>query len=278
MKKTFKTFILFFLFFAFFYSNVSAQTSTFEECNDPELSKEAELFPCSFIPPVDKEEVPTKGSEIIELPVDSFDNSLTGWTKTGTTPYLNYLDYATNYISTTTTGSTGVYGFKNSDFNLGTITKVELMMYCRWGTLQNENNFSTSYVRNGSTFVSLGGDTCTTSWAWKTFDITSTANLSVWNFTTINNTEYYIAFQKVGGEATVLNVDQMKLRITYDPVVSGGAEPDPTIELVESGTTEAEFYLDKTISYGDVIVFVFLSLFTIGIICKSIGDFIFNRN
>lgn len=277
IKRIYKVFIIS-IFFAFFSFSVFAQESILSQCNDPELEKEKEQFPCSFIPPEDKEEVPIKGSEIIELPVDSFNNGLTGWTKTGLSPYLDNLDYATNYISTTTTGSTGIYGFKNSDFNLGTITKVELMMYCRWTTLQNENNFSTSYVRNGSTFVSLGGDTCTTSWAWKTFDITSTANLSVWNFSTLNNTEYYIAFQKVGGEATILNIDQMKLRITYDPVATGGAEPDPTIELIESGTTEAEFYLDKTISYGDVIVFVFLSLFTIGIICKSIGDFIFNRN
>jgi hypothetical protein len=50
-----------------------------------------------------------------------------------------------------------------------------------------------------------------------------------------------------------------------------------TLELIESGSTTASFYVDKRISYGDVIIFVFLSLFTIAIICKEIGKFVFNR-
>jgi len=47
--------------------------------------------------------------------------------------------------------------------------------------------------------------------------------------------------------------------------------------LVKSESTEAEFYLEKTINYGDIILIVFLSIFTIAIICKWIAEFVFKK-
>jgi len=51
-----------------------------------------------------------------------------------------------------------------------------------------------------------------------------------------------------------------------------------TLELIQSVSTDAEFYLDKKINYGDILIIVFLSIFTIFIICKAIAGFIFQRN
>lgn len=48
-----------------------------------------------------------------------------------------------------------------------------------------------------------------------------------------------------------------------------------TLELIQSASTEANFYLDKKVSYGDVLTLVFISIFIIGVICKWIAVFIF---
>lgn len=242
-------------------------------CNDPELEKQGVQEPCSFVPPEDKTEVPKEGSIIIELPVRSLQNTLTGWTRVGVSPYLDTIDWNASYITSIITASTGYYSFATSTFNLGDITKVELMVYCNWSALP-ESNYGTFYVRNGSAFVSAGLDDCGTAFGWVTYDITETANLSEWTFSTINNTQFYATYTKLAG-SEVLTLDAVKLRVSYDPITSGA---DPTKELISSTSTEAEFYLDKTINYGDIIVIVFLSLFLIGIICKVIYDFVFNRD
>lgn len=52
----------------------------------------------------------------------------------------------------------------------------------------------------------------------------------------------------------------------------------PEYQLIQSGSSEGHFYINPSITYGDVIIFVFLSLFIIAIICKAIGDFVFNKD
>lgn len=51
-----------------------------------------------------------------------------------------------------------------------------------------------------------------------------------------------------------------------------------TLELIQNSTTGSEFYLDKKISYGDVLIVVFFTIFSIFIICKVIAGFVFNRS
>ncbi len=45
-------------------------------------------------------------------------------------------------------------------------------------------------------------------------------------------------------------------------------------ELIENPTTGAEFYIDKTMSYGDLILIVFISIFLIFGIFKFMWNFI----
>jgi hypothetical protein len=44
-------------------------------------------------------------------------------------------------------------------------------------------------------------------------------------------------------------------------------------ELIENSENGSEFYLSKTINYGDILVLTFLLLFAIFGIVKLIGDF-----
>lgn len=46
-----------------------------------------------------------------------------------------------------------------------------------------------------------------------------------------------------------------------------------TTELIQNANTGAEFYLNKTINYGEVLVLVFLFLFAVFGIFKIISDF-----
>jgi hypothetical protein len=50
-----------------------------------------------------------------------------------------------------------------------------------------------------------------------------------------------------------------------------------TIAQVNNTSTGAEFYLDKTINYGEVLILVFLLLFAIFGIVKIISDFFIPR-
>jgi len=52
-------------------------------------------------------------------------------------------------------------------------------------------------------------------------------------------------------------------------------ECDPVIlQLVGNETTEAEFYLQKTINYGDILIIGFLMIFLAFGILKFITDFL----
>lgn len=49
-----------------------------------------------------------------------------------------------------------------------------------------------------------------------------------------------------------------------------------TIELIRNSETGAEFYIEKTMSYGDLLLITFISIFLIFGILKFIWNFIFS--
>jgi len=49
-------------------------------------------------------------------------------------------------------------------------------------------------------------------------------------------------------------------------------------ELIENSTTGAEFYIDKTMSYGDLILIVFISIILVFLIFKFVWNFICPRD
>lgn len=54
-------------------------------------------------------------------------------------------------------------------------------------------------------------------------------------------------------------------------------EPTSTVALIQNASTGAEFYLDKTLNYGEVLILLFLLLFAIFGITKIIADFFIPR-
>lgn len=51
-----------------------------------------------------------------------------------------------------------------------------------------------------------------------------------------------------------------------------------TLALIENETTTAEFYIEKSLSYGDLLLITFLSIFLIFGILKFLWNFFQNAN
>lgn len=52
---------------------------------------------------------------------------------------------------------------------------------------------------------------------------------------------------------------------------------DPKFELIQNTETGAEFYVNKTLSYGELLIVIFLSIFLIFSIIKFLWNFIFQE-
>jgi hypothetical protein len=63
----------------------------------------------------------------------------------------------------------------------------------------------------------------------------------------------------------------------YSAINCTSTETTSTIALISNPNTGAEFYLDKKINYGDVLILVFLLSFFIFCIFKVVSDFFIPR-
>lgn len=63
-----------------------------------------------------------------------------------------------------------------------------------------------------------------------------------------------------------------------EPFAMKKIECGERFELIENPTTGAEFYIDKTMSYGDLILIVFISIFLVFSIFKFIWNFVCPRD
>jgi len=108
--------------------------------------------------------------------VDGFTNTeSTGWTLTGTTPYLNAVDNPTNIVSTSTTGSI-ISRFNFTDTTpRGVITSVKVCIYAK--TAGNEFLKIELYNTTGGPYT-IATATLTTSYAWYNYSCITT--LSTW--------------------------------------------------------------------------------------------------
>jgi len=62
---------------------------------------------------------------------------------------------------------------------------------------------------------------------------------------------------------------------SFSAFFTKGFQDKILITATESG---AEFWVDKTFSYGESIVIIFLTLFLFGVIAKIIYNFLFKKN
>lgn len=153
------------------------------------------------------QETNTGGSSSLSLYVDVDDESRTGdWTRIGANPYLDAIDYSTNYVCVDGNNKViGDYGFTGSGKSTETINTVTIQLYAVQ-SLGSKN--LEVFVWDGSSWGSLGTQTTPTSWDWMSW--TATMELDTW--TKIDAAEIYIKSQSGGG---LYEVDSARLQIGY---------------------------------------------------------------
>lgn len=60
----------------------------------------------------------------------------------------------------------------------------------------------------------------------------------------------------------------------YSKISCEFSELENPVALIENTTTGAEFYISKTIGYGDILVVTFLTLFLVFGVLKFLTDFL----
>ncbi|GAG98585.1 unnamed protein product, partial [marine sediment metagenome] len=95
-----------------------------------------------------------------------------GWTKVGDSPYIDILDFPTDYIwSDTDVEQTGDYSFE--DMTQGRPTTIEVSLYCKRAV---GSETITVNIWDGFQWNDVGDVTPDATWAWKTIDVSATLN------------------------------------------------------------------------------------------------------
>ena len=141
----------------------------------------------------------------IILQCDSYNPAQTrGWTKVGSSPYLNEIDYLSNYIHTSTRlAEEGYYGFQDSSST--EITSVFLDIN---GMTVRRNDVIRIRIYDGTTWIDLGSASLPTSFGWTSIDITS--YLNTWG--KINAAQLWFQFSATNNAGHVY-VDCARLRV-----------------------------------------------------------------
>lgn len=79
--------------------------------------------------------------------------------------------------------------------------------------------------------------------------------------------ETYFTTFKIGGESWA-----------YSQIDCAFSELENPKEYVTSSSTEATFYIDKTINYGDILTIFFISIFAIYFIVKEVSKLVFKND
>ena len=101
-------------------------------------------------------------NDTIWLYVNTDDETRTGWTRVGTNPYLDAIDYPTNFVNASGNNlQIGDFNFTDSGKSIETINSVEVQLYTQ--QLSASKNLEV-FVWDGSSWTSLGTQTTPTSW------------------------------------------------------------------------------------------------------------------
>ena len=140
------------------------------------------------------------------LYADADDEMRTDWTRIGTNPHIDAMDYNTNYIHTSENNKiAGNFGFADSGKSTETINTVTIQLFAKQTAI---NNALETFVWNGSTWLPLGTKIIPTSWTWVSW--TAAANLDTWS--KIDGAEIYLQSQTATG---IYEVDCARLQINY---------------------------------------------------------------
>ena len=157
-------------------------------------------------------EADTGGNVTLDLHIDVFDNTRTGWTGHGAAPYLDTQNYPTDYVwlGLDRTESIGDFGFHNSSKSSETINSVILRVYAWKEDAQDE---LWVYLWDNSSWGNAYNVT-RTSVGWTEFDLT--ARLDTW--AKIDSATIYLNGDTTQAEDYRLFADCAILRINYATV------------------------------------------------------------
>jgi hypothetical protein len=152
------------------------------------------------------EEITAFSSNSTWLYVNADDETRTGWTRNGTNPYLDAIDYSTNYVWVSGNNlQIGDFGFADSGKSTEIIDSVTVQLYAKQsGTSNNLEVF----VWDGFGWASLGVRTTPMSWGWMSW--TATMVLDTWS--KVDGAKMYI--QSKAGAGT-FEVDCARLNVDY---------------------------------------------------------------
>ncbi len=146
------------------------------------------------------------GNGTLWLYVNSLDFNKTDWEGIGTEPYLDAIDYNSNYIYTSIENETdGDYYFANSSKSTETIINVTVQVYAR----NSDSDSLGVHIWNGSSYTSLGTQGLTPSWQWVNY--TATTVLDTW--TKIDGAKMYVEALTNGGP---YEIDCARLQVYYN--------------------------------------------------------------
>ena len=151
---------------------------------------------------------PSSTSGSIWLYVNGDDGARTGWKRIGTNPYLDAIDYDTNYLSVKATNKeAGNFDFTDSGKSKETIDNVTVQLYVKQSRAGDSLEV---FVWNGSAWTSLGLKEIPTSWNWVNW--TASAQLNSW--TKIDGAKIYFVSYRQPGTNEFL-VDCARLQVDY---------------------------------------------------------------
>jgi hypothetical protein len=181
------------------------------------------------------EENTFSSSDSMWLYVNADDESKAYWTRVGTNPYLDAIDYNTNYIHSSLKDQLeGDFGFTDSGKSTETINSVTVQIYVQ----QSLSKDLRVFVWDSSSWTDLGMQTLTTSWRWENY--TATAVLDTW--AKIDGAEIYLETTTSAG---IYEVDCARLQVDY----SFYTPPNYELDL-EVHWTSVDF--DET--YGELCI------------------------
>jgi len=142
----------------------------------------------------------------MRLYINADDETRTDWTRVGTNPYLDAIDYNTNYVHVSGNNKlVGDFGFADSGKSTETINSVTVQLYAK----QSLPSMSLEvFVWDGSAWTSLGTQTTPTSWGWMHW--TATTKLNTW--AKIDGAKIYIKSRSAAG---TYEVDCTRLQVNY---------------------------------------------------------------
>jgi len=153
------------------------------------------------------EEITAFTSNSTWLYVNADDETRTDWTRNGTNPYLNAIDYPTNFVNVFGNNKVvGDFNFADSGKYTETINSVTVQLYAQQSSTSKDLEV---FVWNGSSWTSLGIQTTPTSWGWMSW--TATTVLDTW--TKIDGARIYVQTKSAAG---TYEVDCARLQIDYN--------------------------------------------------------------